>query len=64
MFPHHLIKTIFGKVSRSGLYYLLIWHLPVGNGSDRETQMDALGGLTVVGLLAGMVGLMRLLLVN
>ena len=62
MFPRHTIKTVFGKVSRSSFYYLLIWHLPVRNASERETKADALGGLMVVGLLAGMVGVMRLLL--
>jgi len=62
MFPRHPIKTVFGKVSRSRFYYLLIWHLPVRNACERETRSDALGGLMVVALLVGIVALMRLLL--
>ena len=64
MFPRHPIKTASGRASRSSLYYLLIWHLPVRHASDRESELDALGGVMVVGLLAGMVGLMRLLLTS
>lgn len=64
MFPRRTIKTVFGQASRSSLYYLLIWHLPIRQAAARETGLDALGGLAVVGLLAGLVGLMRLLLTS
>ena len=64
MFPRDTIKTVFGRVSRSRFYYLLVWHLPVGHATEREARTDALGGLMVVGLLAGMVGVMRMLLNN
>ncbi|MDR3457713.1 MAG: hypothetical protein P4N60_09725 [Verrucomicrobiae bacterium] len=58
------MKTVFGKASRSGLYYLLICHLPVRRASRTETRWDALGGVTVVGLLAAMVVLMRHILTS
>jgi hypothetical protein len=64
MFSHNMMKTVFGKVSRSRLYYLLICHLPVRHASDSETGRDALGGVMVVCLLAGMVCLMRFLLTS
>ena len=40
----------------------MIWNLPVHRASEMETGWDALGGVMVVGLLAGMVGVMRHLL--
>ena len=58
------MKSVFGKVSRSGLYYLLIWQLPVRRASVRDDTADALGGLTVVGLSLGIMILMRCLLTN
>jgi hypothetical protein len=64
MFFRTAIKTVFGKVSRSGLYYLLICKLPVRRASALDTEFDALGGVLVVGLLAGLVDLMRCLLTN
>jgi hypothetical protein len=64
MFFRTSIKTVFGKASRSGLYYLLICKLPVRRATDTETESDALGGVLVIGLLAGLVDLMRCLLTN
>ena len=64
MLVRNVIKTIFCKVRRSGLFYLMIWDLPVRRASERETGWDALGVVVVVGLLAGLVGFMRYLLTS
>ena len=62
MLVHNVIKAVFRKVRRSDLYYLMIWNLRVRKASHRETGLDALGALMVIGLLAGLVVLMRHLL--
>jgi hypothetical protein len=64
MFSRHTMKAVSSKARRSHLYYLLIWNLPVRRASKTETGWDALGVLMVIGLLAGMVVLMRFLLTH
>ena len=58
------IKMIFRKMRRSGLYYLMIWDLPVRNASHRETGSDVMGVVIVLGLLVELVVCMRYLLTN
>jgi len=60
----NVIKTIFRKARRSGLFYLMICKLPVRRASEAQTGSDALGMVMVILLLAGMVGLMRYLLTS
>jgi hypothetical protein len=57
-----MMKTVFGKVNRSGFHHLVIPVLPV----DRtpEAGLDVLGGVTIVSLSAGVLLLMRLVLAN
>jgi len=62
MLVRKVIKATFRKVKRSGLYYLMICNLPVRRASETETGWDALGAVMVIGLLAGMVILMRIYL--
>jgi len=64
MLVRNVIKAVFRKAKRSGLFYLMIWNLPVRRASETETGWDALGAVMVIVLLAGMVVLMRLYLTN
>jgi hypothetical protein len=64
MLVRKVIKAVFRKVRRSGLYHLMICNLRVQNASHRETGWDALGALVVITLLAGLVYFMRHLLTN
>ena len=58
----NLIKTVFGKATRSGFYNLVapirhVYHAP-------EAGFDVLGGVVAIGLSVGVAFLMRLLLTN
>jgi hypothetical protein len=56
------MKPVSPKSCRSRFYYRMIWHLPVRRPAKTERRLDALGVVMVIGLLAGMVLLMRLVL--
>lgn len=64
MFWQRTMKTVFGNVNRSGFYYFISSNLPVRRASETETGLDALGGVTVVGLSGLTIILMRLILVT
>lgn len=54
------MKNTVGKVRRSGIYYLMIPVAPVNEA--RSAQFDICGAAIVVALLAGIMGLMRVIL--
>ena len=54
------MKTIVGKVRRSGVYYLMAAVGPLNE--SRKARSDTWGTVAVVILLMGMVGLMKLFL--
>jgi uncharacterized protein (DUF2062 family) len=62
MSTHELVKTVFGKESRSGFHNFLTAKLPASRAP--EAGFDVLGTILVVGLLMGMVLMMRLILTN
>jgi len=62
MLTHEHMTTAFGKVKRSGFHHFLTSVLPVKRTA--EAELDALGGVMVVILLAGALLLMRLILAN
>jgi hypothetical protein len=64
MIVRKTLKTVFGKVNRSGFQYFTTPALPRKRAPETETGYDMLGGLTVVILSAGMVALMRVMLAN
>ncbi len=64
MFTRPTIKSVFGKVSRSGLDHCITVILPVKHATEQDTGFDALGGLTVVGLSVVTILLMRFILGN
>jgi hypothetical protein len=54
------MKTTINKVRRSRAYYLMI---PILHGNEaRNAHLDTLGAAVVVGLLLGIVSLMRMIL--
>ncbi len=62
MSAHKLIKTVFHWARRSGFHNLVA---PVRHGCHApEAGFDALGGVVVAGLSAGVALLMRLILIN
>jgi hypothetical protein len=54
------MKTVFDRVNRSGVYYLISTLAPIN--LKRKAKFDALGGVMVVALVAGLVAVMRLIL--
>ena len=54
------MKTIVGKVRRSGVYYLMTKAGPIDE--DRNARSDTWGTILVVILLLTVVGLVRLIL--
>ena len=54
------MKTMVGKVRRSGVYFLMATVGP--DNEARKARSDIWGTITVVVLLLGMVGLVRLFL--
>jgi hypothetical protein len=62
MSAHKLMKAVFGKANRSGFHYFLTSSLPVRRAP--EAGFDVLGVVMVVSLSAGVVLLMRLILIN
>jgi hypothetical protein len=54
------MKTTFGKVKRSGLYYLMAASVPLNE--VRSARFDIWGAVVVVALLLGAIGLMKLVL--
>ena len=62
MLTHEMMTTASGKVKRSGFHDFLTSVLPVKRTARAE--LDALGGVMVVILSAGVVLLMRLFLAN
>lgn len=62
MFTANAIKTILSKANRSDFFYFIVSNLPVRHASDAENRFDLMGEMVVVGLLAGLVILMRSLL--
>ncbi len=62
MFAREMMKTVFGKVNRSGFHHFANPVPPRKRVS--ETGFDALGGLMIVSLSAGLAVLMRLILAN
>ena len=54
------MKTMVGKVRRSGVYYLMATVGPVNE--NRNARSDIWGTVAVVVLLLGVVGLVRLFL--
>jgi hypothetical protein len=56
------VKAAFDKVNRSSFHHLVIPVLPVNR--TPEAGLDVLGGVTVVGLSAAVLFLMRLMLAN
>jgi hypothetical protein len=54
------MKTVVSKVNRSGVYYLITTVAP--NNEGRNARFDIWGVVTVVVLLLGVVGLVRLAL--
>jgi len=55
-----VMKTVVSKVNRSGVYYLITTVAP--NNEGRNARFDIWGVVTVVVLLLGVVGLVRLVL--
>jgi hypothetical protein len=53
------MKTIVNKVNRSGVYYLMT---TVTTNDSKSARSDIWGALAVVGLVLGVVGLMKLVL--
>lgn len=53
------MKTIVHKVNRSGVYYLMT---SVTSNETKSARSDTWGALTVVVLVLGVVGLMKLFL--
>ena len=64
MFLPRKMKTVFGKMGRSGFFYFIMTKLPVRRASETETALDVLGVVLVVSLSAATVFLMRFLLIN
>lgn len=64
MILQRTMKTVFGKMCRSGFFYFIMAKRPVRRPSETETGMDALGALVVIGLWSGILILMRLLLTS
>ncbi|HEV2694198.1 MAG TPA: hypothetical protein VG347_14985 [Verrucomicrobiae bacterium] len=62
MFSRRMMKAGSHKARRSHFYHLMIWHLPVRRTAQTERRLDALGVVIVIGLLAGMLLLMRFVL--
>jgi len=62
MFARALMKTAAGKTSRSGCNHFIIAPLPFE--PEPRKHFDILGAVMVVGLFAGLVVLMRMLLAN
>jgi hypothetical protein len=62
MLTHEMMTTAFGKVKRSGFHPFLTSVLPVKRTAKAE--LDALGGVMVVIVSAGLVLLVRLILAN
>jgi len=62
MSAHKLMKAVFGNANRSGFHYFLTSALPVRRAP--EAGFDVLGVVMVVSLSAGVVLLMRLILIN
>ncbi len=58
------IVTVSGRGGRSGFYHSTLSHLPARRDSEMETRFDVLGGIMVVGLLAGVVILMHFILAD
>lgn len=54
------MKTVVNKVNRSGVYYLMTT-VATTNGA-KSARSDIWGTLAVVGLVLGVVGLMKLVL--
>ena len=54
------MKLDMGKVNRSGVYYLINTVTPINH--SLKAGIDAAGSVIVVGLLVGMVSLVRLAL--
>lgn len=64
MVPRKTNKPAPGQVGRSRFYYSNLSNVPVRRPSKKETSFDVLGGLLVVSLLAGLMILMRFILMN
>jgi hypothetical protein len=65
MFDRNMVKTVFGSVNRSDFYYLITSIrslLHTNHGPD--TRFDAVGGVMVISLSAGIVVLMRLMVAH
>jgi hypothetical protein len=62
MSARKMIKTVYGRANRSGFHNLVcpIRHMP----HAPEAKFDAVGGWIIIGLSAGMILLMRLILVD
>ena len=56
----YAMKTVLGKVRRSGVYYLMTKAGPLDE--ERNARADTWGSIVVVVLLLAIVGLVRLLL--
>ena len=54
------MKTPVGKLKRSGVYYLMTTIAP--DDTAHSARLDTWGAVVVVGLLLGIIGLMRLVL--
>ena len=55
------MRLDMGKVNRSGVYYLINTVTPINH--VLKAELDAFGSVIVVGLLLGMVSLVRFILV-
>jgi hypothetical protein len=55
------MKLELGKVNRSGVYYLINTVTPINH--TLKAELDVVGSVIVVGLLLGMISLVRLALV-
>jgi hypothetical protein len=62
MSKHEMVKSVFGRASRSGFHHFLTSVFPMHR--TPEAGFDVLGGVIVVSLSVGVVLLMRLLLAN
>jgi hypothetical protein len=62
MSKHEMVKTVFGRASRSGFHYFLTSVFPMNR--TPEARFDFLGGVMVISLSMGVVLLMRLFLAH
>ena len=58
------MKRICGSANRTGFHHFVSSILPVRQATKTEIGLDVLGGVVVVGLIAGMAVLMHLVLAN